>query len=143
MLFLRCPLRSFCWWEGPIVKTSYLSPAHFWDCNLTGGSGSKLGSGCWCFWFLQGAVCLCWEVGQGNGTCQLLCSWRSLPKISVPLEHTLSWVNNFPSHRPQMFFKLLFLCCISSGYVLCCIFKGRDSVSSCSPSSPRTEFTDF
>jgi len=55
-----------------------------------------------------------WGVGEGNGTCQLFCSWRSLPKIPALPTHTLILVYKYPSPIPQVFFKLLFLCYISA-----------------------------
>ena len=41
-----------------------------------------------------------------------------------------------PSHTPEVFFKLVLLCCIC---LLCCCFKGRDSASSHPPGSPETQ----
>lgn len=35
--------------------------------------------------------------------------------IPAPAAHALSLVNNFSSHTPQAFFKLLLLCSISEG----------------------------
>lgn len=50
------------------------------------------------YWFLQvstaGSNCLCWEPREENGTFQLLCSWRSLSRFFIPLEHALRLVNN-------------------------------------------------
>ena len=34
------------------------------------------------------SVYCCWGAGEGNGTCHLFCSWRSLPKIPAPPAHT-------------------------------------------------------
>ena len=43
----------------------------------------------------------------------------------------LRLVNLPPFHILHIFFKLLLLCCISMGLILCCLFKGKDSVSYC------------
>ena len=48
-------------------------------------------------------------VGEENGTHQLFCSQRGLPKILAPPAHTLRLVNKSPSHIPQVLFKLLVL----------------------------------
>lgn len=65
-----------------------------------------------------------------NGVLQLLCSWRSLPEIPGPPIHALRLVNTSLSCTTQAFLKLLLLCSISVGYLLCCLFKGKYSVSS-------------
>lgn len=43
---------------------------------------------------------LCWGVGEGNGACQLLCSWRHLPVIPVLPGPALRFTNHSPSHLP-------------------------------------------
>lgn len=89
--------------------------------------------------FVQVAISLCCRVREGNGTS----SQRNLPQISVPLGNALILANNSPSCVPQVFFKLLLLCCISLGCLLYCLFQGGDSVFSHLPNSPRTESTYF
>ena len=54
--------------------------------------------------------------GEGNGTHQLFCFWRSLLKIPALPAHT-KISKQIPSHILQVFFKLLLLCCISRGAV--------------------------
>lgn len=52
-------------------------------------------------WLPQVAVQLCWQVGEGNGTSQLFCSWRSPSwKLFLP-GNTLRWVINSPSPTCQ------------------------------------------
>ena len=51
-------------------------------------------------------------------------------QLSLPLQHTLRWVKKSPYHMFQAFFQLLLLGSLSMGSLLCCLFKGRDSVSS-------------
>lgn len=65
------------------------------------------------------------------------------PKISIPPGHALRWGNNSFHYTPPVYFKGLHLCYISVGCLLCCFFKGRDSVSSHPASSPRDKPTGF
>ena len=44
--------------------------------------------------FPQVAVCLCWGIGEGNGTGKLLCSFRGVPVNAASQEHTLRIANN-------------------------------------------------
>ena len=86
---------------------------------------SKLGSEChgFCRW-----PCVYAEgVGQGNGACQLLCSWRSLLVLPASWNHTLRWVSHSPSLLLYAFFNLLCPCWIFTGCLLCCPFKCGDS----------------
>lgn len=80
---------------------------------------------------------------EGNGTCQFLCSWKISLAIPVLPGHTPKLVSDPFSHMPQATFKLLLLCYISMDCFLCCLFKGKHSVSSCPHSSPRVEPMDF
>ena len=78
-----------------------------------------------------------WRLGEGNGACQLLCSWRGLPRISVPV---MSKQTSLP------YASGLLQTCIhaeSPACVVFCLFKGRDSVSSPPPGSPRAQLADF
>ena len=71
-------------------------------------------------------MCLDWGAGEGNGTCQLFYSWRSLPVIPVPITCALRLVNKSPSYLSQEFFKLLLLCCICEGPFFCATsFRAR------------------
>ena len=87
--------------------------------------------------FLPPVMCLHGSTGDRNGACQFLCFQRSSLAISVPL------VNNHPSLMPQAPFTQLLLCCIFGGCLLCCLLEGRDSNSSCPPSSLRANPADF
>ena len=47
-----------------------------------GHKTNKLGSKCWYHcWCPQVAMCLSWGLGEGNGTCQLLCLWIVFQQI--------------------------------------------------------------
>lgn len=70
-------------------------------------------------------MCLCWGVGKANGTCQLLCSWTSLPLISAPPAHLLRLIKKPSSGILQMFFRLPFLC-----YISACIYRYFETFSS-------------
>ena len=48
---------------------------------------------------LQMSVYLGWGIGKGNSTCQLFCSWRSLPRISAPPAHALRLAKKSPSYK--------------------------------------------
>lgn len=54
-------------------------------------------------------------VGERNGACQLLCSWRGPPVIPVSSSHGLRRANYSPSHLCPAFSKLLVLRCIFVG----------------------------
>ena len=76
-------------------------------------------------------------IGKGNGTCQLLCSWRSLLG-NLPLwELTASGL--LQMHFKQ---KLQSRCHISQGYLLCCLFKSGNSTSYHPLASTGTESTE-
>ena len=79
----------------------------------------------WEYWGWVGG-----RMGVRYGSCQVLCSWRSSPVRSVPPGYTLRLVKNSPSHMLQVFFKLLFLCCISGELFVVLFLKCQDSVSS-------------
>ena len=66
---------------------------------------------------------------EGNDLHQPSCSWRSLPGIPTPSAHALRLVNKTLSCIPLAFFKLMFLCSIYLACLLCCLFKGRDSLA--------------
>ena len=80
-------------------------------------------------------MCLCCRGGKWCLPVPL--SWRDLPEKSVSLGNALGLVNNSASYMHQAFFKLLLLCCICMNYLLCCLFKDRDSVSYHPPGSLR------
>lgn len=66
---------------------------------------------------------LWWVVGKKISTYQLLCSWSSLPEISVSPGRALKLVNNSLLHAPGIFqtdVSLLYLW----GLLLCYLFKG-------------------
>ena len=84
-------------------------------------------------WFLQTSAYIGWGW-EGNGTCQLFCSWRSLPKIPGPPAYALRLIDK-SSCIPQAFFKLLLLCYISAGLFIV-LFIGKDLIFSCPPALP-------
>lgn len=55
-------------------------------------------------------MCPGWGLGEGNGTRQLFCSWRTFPGIPAPPAQTLRLVNKSPFEAPQAFFKPLLVC---------------------------------
>ena len=57
---------------------------------------------------------------------------------SLPLWHTLRWVNYSQSPVPQAFCKLVVLCYISIGCLWCCFFKDRDSVTNALQDLPKS-----
>ena len=62
--------------------------------------------------------CLCvWTGGTGkeNGTHRHLCSWKNVPLIPALLAGALRLVNTSLSRMLLVFFKLLFLPCITAG----------------------------
>ena len=81
-----------------------------------GNSVIKLGSESW-----GGCVFM---LGDGEGKWHLPVpfSWRSSSVISVSLRYTLRLVNKSTFHMLQAPFKLLLLCSISMGCLLCCLF---------------------
>lgn len=83
-------------------------------------------------------------VGKRNDAHQHFCRCRSLAKIPPPPGQTLRLVKNSLSSTYQIFSN----CCLhavapSSGCLLYCVFKGRDSVSYHPLGSPRAEPADF
>ena len=53
-----------------------------------GHAAGKLGSMCWCSLGFFRCLCLGYGAGEINGTCQLLCSWKS-PKDPCPSKNML------------------------------------------------------
>lgn len=90
-----------------------------WGCSMR-----KVGTECWCY------------TGSHKWLCVYDDGWEKTitPAISFALEdfhqQALRLVTKSPSHKPQATFKLLFLCCISMGCLLCCFFKERHSATS-------------
>ena len=85
-----------------------------------------------------------WGAGERNGTLQLFCPWRSLPKIPAPPAHALRLVSKFPSHILCRHFSNCCLYAVSQwGCLLHCPFKDGDSVSYHPPGSLRSKPTDF
>lgn len=72
---------------------------------------------------------------------QLLCFWRSLPRISA-LQTCLRLLNEPSTPLPQTFFRLVFLCCISMGLFIVLSVQGQGLSFLSLPCSPRAEPTD-
>ena len=79
----------------------------------------------------QVSVYLGWRAGGVNGTASSFVL-REISQRSLPPQQLLTSL----SHIPQASLKLLFLYCISVG-LLCCIFKGGDSISYHHPVLPK------
>lgn len=103
------PMLGLCW-RGPATPRKP-------PCG--GGSAGECGVGstistqnrkCSCYTDSPDVVYLGWRAEEGDGTCQLFCSWKSLLRIPGPPAQALRLVYRSPSHTSQVFFKLLFLC---------------------------------
>ena len=94
------------------VKPGWFGGGGSEEVRGTGCAVSKLGGGC--FHCTDSYRCLrgVWGTGEGSGTCHLLL--EKSPKAPCPSAHALRLLNK-SSCIPQVFFKLMLLCCISAG----------------------------
>ena len=80
-------------------------------------------------------------TGEGNGSWQLLHSWRSPFSNPVPWGLALRWVNDSPSHMPQAFVKSLLQQCLCWLFVMLSL-KGQ-SLGSPLPSGISPNWTNW